>query len=87
MPFGRDQFEVAGRVGATGSGSTVMPWELTPDALRSAVDAATTMRPGAETVADGFARAGGAMAAAEAMESLLTMAARRGEGAPVLAVR
>ncbi|MDQ3732522.1 MAG: glycosyltransferase [Actinomycetota bacterium] len=72
VPFGRDQFEVAGRVTAVGAGTQVLPHALTPQALRSAIHQAMNMRAGAERVAAGFARAGGAPAAADALESLLT---------------
>jgi MGT family glycosyltransferase len=71
VPFGRDQFEVAGRVTAVGAGTQVPPDALTPEALRSAIHEAMTMRAGAQRAATGFARAGGAPAAADALESLL----------------
>lgn len=71
VPFGRDQTEVARRVTAVGAGTQVLPDELTPTALRTAIHEAMTMRAGAERVAAGFARAGGAPAAADALESLL----------------
>ena len=83
VPFGRDQFEVAGRVAASGAGTVVMPNQLNPATLRSAIREAMTMRAGAERVAAGFARAGGAVAAATALESLHTTSVRRAEaGAP-----
>ncbi len=71
VPFGRDQAEVALRVAATGCGAVVAPDALTPDALRAAVRQAMTMGEGARRVAEGFARAGGAPAAADAVEGLL----------------
>ena len=71
VPFGRDQFEVAKHVIAAGAGTAVLPDQLNPAALRSAIRQAMTMRPGAERVAAGFARAGGATAAADALETLL----------------
>ena len=71
VPFGRDQTEVARRVTAVGAGTQVLPNELTPTAVRTAIHEAMTMRAGAERVAAGFARAGGAPAAADALESLL----------------
>jgi UDP:flavonoid glycosyltransferase YjiC (YdhE family) len=72
VPFGRDQSEVAGRVTAVGAGTQIRPDALTPTTLRSAIHDAMTLRAGAEQVAAGFVRAGGAPAAAGAVESLLT---------------
>lgn len=69
VPFGRDQFEVAKRVVACGAGTAVMPDRLTPEALALAVREAMTLRAGAERVAQGFASAGGAAAAADVIES------------------
>jgi MGT family glycosyltransferase len=71
VPFGRDQFEVAGRVAAARAGTFVPPAALNAESLRAAVHQAMAMRAGAEDVADGFARAGGAAAAATALEPLL----------------
>jgi MGT family glycosyltransferase len=71
VPFGRDQFEVAGRLTASGGGTAVMPDQLSPATLAAAVREAIAMRPGAERIAAGFARAGGAQAAAANLESLL----------------
>lgn len=72
VPFGRDQFEVAGRVAAVGAGTHVMPNDLTPDKLREAVREAMGMRAGAQRVSDAFAQAGGATAAANELEALLS---------------
>jgi len=71
VPFGRDQFEVASRVTATRSGTQVMPDVLTPETLRAAIKQAMTLRAGAQRVAAGFRRAGGAPSAANALEMLL----------------
>jgi len=71
VPFGRDQFEVAARVVAARAGTSVPPDALDPTALRSAVHRAMEMREGAERVAESFGRAGGAPAAATALESLV----------------
>ena len=79
VPFGRDQFEVAGRVAACGAGTVVMPDQLNPAALSSAIREAMTMRAGAARVAAGFARAGGAAAAADLLEPLHATTARRAE--------
>ncbi|MDQ6731616.1 MAG: glycosyltransferase [Actinomycetota bacterium] len=70
VPFGRDQFEVANRVTTAGCGTQVMPDALTPETLRAAIKQAMTLRPGAQQVAAGFSHAGGAPAAANALESL-----------------
>jgi UDP:flavonoid glycosyltransferase YjiC (YdhE family) len=72
VPFGRDQFDVAARVAAVGAGTTILPWELTADSLRSAVREAMAMGDGARAVAADFAKAGGPHAAADSLEALLT---------------
>jgi MGT family glycosyltransferase len=72
VPFGRDQFDVAHRVAALEAGTMVPPSELSPRALRTAIRQTMTLRAGAERVAAGFASAGGAAAAAGALQSLLT---------------
>ena len=79
VPFGRDQYEVAGRVAASGAGTVVMPDQLSPTTLRAAIREAMTMRPGAARVAAGFARAGGAHGAADSLESLHATTVRRAE--------
>jgi MGT family glycosyltransferase len=71
VPFGRDQFEVAKLVGLSGCGTVVMPDQLNAGNLASAVRGAMTMRAGAERVAEGFRKAGGSAAAADAVESLV----------------
>lgn len=71
VPFGRDQGEVARRVEASGSGTRVAAARLSPRRLRAKVGEAMTMRSGASRVADGFAAAGGAIAAADALEALM----------------
>ena len=70
VPFGRDQFEVAARVVASGAGTAVFPDALDAPTLWTAIHEAMTMRAGAERVATGFARAGGSAAAADALELL-----------------
>jgi UDP:flavonoid glycosyltransferase YjiC (YdhE family) len=70
VPFGRDQFEVAGRVTATGAGTVVLPHTLNAASLLAGVREAMGKRPEAERIAEGFARAGGPSAAADAVESL-----------------
>ncbi|MDQ4041820.1 MAG: glycosyltransferase [Actinomycetota bacterium] len=76
VPFGRDQSEVAERVTAARAGTRVLPGALTPASLRTAIRDAMSMGAGAQRVAAGFARAGGAPAAAEALESLLGAGSR-----------
>lgn len=71
VPFGRDQFEVAKLVGRSGCGTVVMPDQLNRDNLASAKGKAMTMRAGAERVAEGFRKAGGSPAAADAVEGLV----------------
>jgi MGT family glycosyltransferase len=79
VPFGRDQTAVAARVISAGAGTQVLRDELTPEAVRAAIREAMTMRAGAERVAAGFARAGGAPAAADALEALLVPQSREAE--------
>ena len=71
VPFCRDQFEVARRVEVSKAGTRLHHKRLTPRRLRESVRATISMRPEAERVAGGFARAGGAHAAADAVEELL----------------
>jgi MGT family glycosyltransferase len=71
VPFCRDQFEVARRVELAGAGVRLTPRRLTPRRLRLAVREAIGKREGAERIARSFARAGGAPAAADAVERLL----------------
>ncbi len=72
VPFCRDQFEVARRVEVSGAGTRLHHKGLTPHRLRSAVRATIRMRPGAQRVAEAFTHAGGASAAADAVEELLS---------------
>jgi MGT family glycosyltransferase len=70
VPFGRDQFEVARRAECAGAGTRLPARRLTADRLRQQVLRAMAMRDGARRVADGYAAAGGATAAADAFEAL-----------------
>ncbi|HEX2103704.1 MAG TPA: glycosyltransferase [Solirubrobacteraceae bacterium] len=70
VPFGRDQMEVAARVEAVGAGTHLPPAHLDAPRLRAKVHEAIERKPGAQRVAAGFARAGGAAAAADAVEQL-----------------
>jgi UDP:flavonoid glycosyltransferase YjiC (YdhE family) len=76
VPFGRDQFEVAKLVGTSRCGTVVMPDQLDPTHLASAVREAMTMREGAARVAEGFRKAGGAVSAADAVEALVGASVR-----------
>jgi MGT family glycosyltransferase len=71
VPFGRDQFEVARRVEVAGAGVRIHPHQLTPERLLAAVRDAMGRKSGAERVAAAFHRAGGAPAAASAINGLL----------------
>ena len=71
VPFGRDQMEVARRVEVAGAGTRLPARRLRPDRLRSAVLDAIGCRDGAARVAAGYAAAGGAPAAADALEGSL----------------
>lgn len=71
VPFMRDQFEVARRVEHCGAGAFLPAKRLRPDWLRASVEAAIECKAGAGRVRDSFGRAGGAEAAASALESLI----------------
>jgi MGT family glycosyltransferase len=71
VPFGRDQLEVARRVEVAGAGTRLPAGRLRPDRLRAKVREAMTKADGARRVANGFAAAGGARAAADAFENRL----------------
>lgn len=71
VPFGRDQFEVGRRVEVAGAGVMLPAKRLSAERLRKAVREAIAKRAGAQRVTEGFARAGGAAAAADALEEQL----------------
>jgi MGT family glycosyltransferase len=75
VPFCRDQFDVGRRVELAGAGVRLSHKRLNPDRLRAAVRSTMAKRPGAQRVAQSFAEAGGASAAADAVEELLPGAA------------
>ena len=77
VPFSRDQFDVARRVEATGAGVRLHHKRLNPERLRAAVHTTMLKRPSAERVAQAFKNAGGPTAAAQAVEELLAVRARR----------
>jgi MGT family glycosyltransferase len=70
IPFGRDLPEVARRVQVARAGVRLPARKLTPTRLRTAVRDAIKLQPGAERIAAAFAAAGGAPAAADALEEL-----------------
>ena len=72
VPFSRDQFDVARRVEMNDAGVRLHHKRLSPKRLRTAVQAATGKRPGAERLARAFASAGGPSAAATAVEELVS---------------
>jgi len=72
VPFGRDQLEVARRVEFAGAGTRLPARRLTQQRLRAAIDGATAKADGARRLAAAFAGAGGAPAAADALEQLVT---------------
>jgi len=72
VPFGRDQPEVARRVEAAGAGIRLPARRLTPARLREAVLRATERKAGAQRIAAAFARTGGAAAAADVLEGLIS---------------
>ncbi|HET6918851.1 MAG TPA: nucleotide disphospho-sugar-binding domain-containing protein [Jiangellaceae bacterium] len=74
VPFGRDQFEVARRVEVAQAGTRLPASRLRPDRLRAAVREAMDRAEGAKRVAEAFAAAGGATAAADAFGTYLSAA-------------
>jgi UDP:flavonoid glycosyltransferase YjiC (YdhE family) len=78
VPFGRDQPEVARRVAVAQAGVRLPTHRVTPAHLRTAVDTALAMRPGAQRIAEAFAASGGATAAADALEALVATVDRPG---------
>jgi MGT family glycosyltransferase len=71
VPFGRDQLEVAARVKHADAGVRLAKGKLTPERLRNAVRRAAGMTDGARRAASGYRAAGGAVAGAEAVETLI----------------
>ncbi|HEY2572000.1 MAG TPA: nucleotide disphospho-sugar-binding domain-containing protein [Solirubrobacteraceae bacterium] len=82
VPFGRDQIETARRVELAEAGVRLHPRRLTPDRLVSAVHDAIERRPGAARVQRVFADAGGAAAAADAIEQIASPAVTRRPAEP-----
>lgn len=76
VPYGRDQFEVARRVEMSGSGTRLPAKRITVARLRTKIHEAMAMSAGAARVAEGFARAGGAVRGADLTEQLLRACAK-----------
>ncbi|HTT93063.1 MAG TPA: nucleotide disphospho-sugar-binding domain-containing protein [Solirubrobacterales bacterium] len=72
VPWGRDQLDVAAHVVEAEAGTRVSRRRLSPARLAAAVAEARARRPGAARVKAGYDATGGAPAAADALESLLT---------------
>ncbi len=70
VPFGRDQLETARRVEVAEAGVRLSPKRATPERLANAVRTAMERRAGAQRVSRAYAAAGGATAAADAIEAL-----------------
>lgn len=70
VPFGRDQMEVARHVQVAGAGVALPKGQHRPNRLRRAVLEAMQMKAGAQRIAEAFGKAGGAAAAADAVEAL-----------------
>ncbi|MGA8364928.1 MAG: nucleotide disphospho-sugar-binding domain-containing protein [Solirubrobacteraceae bacterium] len=70
VPFGRDQLETARRVEFARAGVRLSPRRLTPERLAGAVHEAIGMREGARRLSRLYTAAGGAAAAATAIEAL-----------------
>jgi len=71
VPFGRDQSEVARRVEVAGAGVRLPARRLRADRLAEAVRVARSRAEGARRIATAYRSAGGAPAAADAVESRL----------------
>jgi UDP:flavonoid glycosyltransferase YjiC (YdhE family) len=70
VPFGRDQAETARRVEFAEAGVRLPQRRLTPKRLLDAVHSAMECREGAQRVSRAYTAAGGASAAADAMEAI-----------------
>ena len=75
VPFGRDQPEVSRRVEVAQAGVRLPARRLNPERLRSSVESAMQLAPGAQRIAAAFKQAGGPKAAADALERLTIAAA------------
>jgi MGT family glycosyltransferase len=80
VPCGRDQLDTARRVEFAHAGVRLSPRRLTPERLANAVRTAIGLREGARCVSRAYIAAGGAPAAAEAIEEIARLPHRRSEG-------
>lgn len=71
VPFGRDQFEVARRVEVSKAGSRLPAKRLTPERLRTKVYEAMSRTEGAGRISAAFSKAGGSVAASNAIDRVL----------------
>jgi MGT family glycosyltransferase len=76
VPWGRDQLDTAAHVVDAEAGTRVPRRKLSPARLAAAVEEARGCRAGAARVKAGYEATGGASAAADAIEALVTSAAR-----------
>jgi MGT family glycosyltransferase len=76
IPFGRDQLEVARHVEVCDAGTRLLPKKLNPAKVRAAVYQAIKKNAGAKRIQKAFAHAGGAKAAADAVEEVLSRSPR-----------
>jgi UDP:flavonoid glycosyltransferase YjiC (YdhE family) len=81
VPAGRDQFETAARVEFAQAGVRVSPRRLNGERLLRAVELALTRVEGAQRVSRAYDAAGGAEAAADAIEQVIGATASAGAGA------
>ena len=70
VPYGRDQFEVARRVEVAGCGTRLPAKRLSARRLRTKIQQAMALKPGAVRVAEGFAATGGVARGADLFEQL-----------------
>ncbi len=70
VPWGRDQLDVAAHVAEASAGTVLARKRLSPGRLAEAADRARGCADGAARVRDGYLGAGGATAAADALEGL-----------------
>ena len=83
VPFCRDQFDVARRVEISDAGVRLHHRRLSAKRLRAAVHRTMTKRAGAQGIARAFGDAGGALAAADAIEELLPTVTATAKGGTV----
>ena len=71
IPLAGDRFEVARRVEVAGAGVMLLGRQLARERVKAAVRSAIACKAGAERIANAFRRAGGPVAAADAIEHML----------------